>query len=443
MISLRISRIERVFIVITLFYAGLMSCLPVPHSDEVALLYPWWSKPIGIGNVYLHEIVFLVWVCLYGRNFLVRVLLNPGFPARQTAILFVFFAIWCGLVSLAAPLYILDIGRSMRLLVNALLLFAVVRWTAQSNNLPIGALILGFLAGTMINVYMSLRYPLVVYEMFRMSGQNTPGIMMGIAVHLTAWLYLHADRFSHRMFALIAAVVFSVSCAFSYSRIGWFTLGTGLLVWVYTILFARTMKQTYIRSLKRIMLYLVLLVITPAIVANSPVGKAGLELLTRQVELKLSQQGESNSIRWSYVVGTAEILLEYPFGVGYSGFFDAMQRTEIYRSGKAAEEDSIVGANPHATFLWYATAGGFPGLFLSILLFIMFMNNIRSGLKSAFSRPGLVFFLLLAPVYLLIGATVPYLFNSIVLIVPTAVALGWGLREHARTQYTPPALALR
>ncbi|WP_165374894.1 O-antigen ligase family protein [Thalassospira indica] len=430
--------------VLTLLYAGVMPCLPVPHSNEVAMLYPWWGKPIGIGNVYLHEIVFLAWIALYGRNFLVRVLLNPGFPARKTAILLVVLAIWCGLVSLTAPLFMLDIGRTLRLLVNCLMLFAVVRWTVQSNNLPIVTLIFGSLIGTMINVYLSLSYPLVVHEMFRMSGQNTPGVMMGIAVHLTAWLFLHADRFSHRMFALIAAVFFSVTCAFSYSRIGWFALGTGLIVWAYALLFATSLNLPHIRSLRKFRLYLVpAIVFLLAIATVSPVTQSGLEKLYSLIELKISQQGSSNSVRWAYVVGSSEILQENPFGVGYSGFYDAMRGTEIYRSGKAADEESIEDANPHATFLWYATAGGVPGLFLNVILFIMFMNNIKSGLRSAFSKPGRVFFILLAPVYLLIASSVPYLFNSLVLVVPTAFALGWGLRARAQSQSPPPALALK
>lgn len=432
-ISLRISKLEQLFMVVALFYAGLKPCLPVPYSDEVALLYPWWGRPLGVGKLYLNEIVFLAWLGLYGRKFVVRVLLNPGFPARQLNLLFLFFSIWCGLASMGAPLYMHDLGRAIKLLLNVSLLFAVVRWTVQSNNLPIGALILGCLAGTMINIYLSLRYPPIAFGVFRMSGQNTPGVIMGVAVHLAAWLFLHTDRFSCRMFALVAAVVFSFSCAFSFSRTGWFALGTGLFVWAYTIFFARPLNFFHMRSLARIRRYLVsAIVFALTIVLASPVGKAGLENFSSLVESKLSGKGPGDFHRWVYVVETFEILLEHPLGVGHTGFYDAVQQTETYRSEDVYAEQVIATANPHATFLLYATTGGVLGFLLSILLFIMFMNSLKSGLKSVFSKLGVVFFLLLAPVYLLIGCTVPYLFYySIVLIVPTAVALGWDLRERA------------
>jgi hypothetical protein len=89
-------------------------------------------------------------------------------------------------------------------------------------------------------------------------------------------------------------------------------------------------------------------------------------------------------------VGTLEIVLRYPLGVGYSGFYDAMSATDIYRFGRANAEESVADANPHATFLWYSTAGGLPGGILSIIVFVALLNDLRRGLNSTFGLPGLI-----------------------------------------------------
>jgi len=418
---------ERVLIALILFYAGLVLCLPVPSTEEVALLYPWWAKPIGVGKIYLQELLFIIWVFIYGRRFLVRGILNSGVPTRQAALLLIILALWCGLVSLTAPLPWLDIGRTFRLLLNVLLLLAVVRWSYQMNDFPIGMLILGFFVGTIINLILSFQYPLVVYGMMRLSGQNTPGVVMGVAVHLTAWLFFHNSNRLLKGFSLLFAFVFFISCIFSYSRIGWFAAGTGLIVWGYILFIAKPKQQSQLRSLNKLRI-----ILTPLLVLGlvsffvSPIGQQGVQQIQALVQQKISQQGESNSIRWAYVTGTAEILLQHPLGVGYSGFYDAILATETYRDGKSAEEVSMVEANPHASFLWYASAGGIPGAFLSLVLFIMLINSMQIGLKSSLGQPGKILFIFLAPVYLVIGMTVPYLFNSIILIVPAAIAAGWG-----------------
>jgi hypothetical protein len=109
-----------------------------------------------------------------------------------------------------------------------------------------------------------------------------------------------------------------------------------------------------------------------------------------------------------------------------------MTATDVYRSGLAAEEESVVDANPHASFLWYTTAGGIPGGLSALLVFVLLLNSMRVGLVSALGRPGFMFFALVALPYLVIGLTVPYLFNSNILIAPAAIAAGWGWEARSR-----------
>jgi hypothetical protein len=52
-----------------------------------------------------------------------------------------------------------------------------------------------------------------------------------------------------------------------------------------------------------------------------------------------------------------------------------------------------------------------------------------------------VLFLLVAFPFLVIGLTVPYLFNSIILIAPAAIAAGWGWSRRAgQATSAPPVI---
>ncbi len=429
--SEKIRALERFLGAFILFYSGVVFCLPVPYSEEIASLYPWWAKRISFGNVLLHELIFVVWIIIYGRRFVLQSLFKGGIPAQQAALWLIALALWCGLTSLTAPLPWVDIGRTFRLLLNAALLLAVVRWTRQMGNFPFVMLILGFLIGTIINLVLSFQYPLIVTGVMRLSGQNTPGVAMGMAIHLSAWLFFRAGNLKVQVFALCATLVFAFACAISYSRIGWFAGGLGLIAWAYILLAARPLGRSQQQRMKRLRLVLApLFLVFLSFAPTTNLVQEGLQWVQALVEQKTSRQDESDNIRWAYLIGTGEIVSSYPMGVGYSGFYDAMTATDIYRSGAAAEEDSPADANPHATFLWYATAGGILGGGITLVVFFMLLNSMKVGLVKAMGRDGCALFMSAAPAYLVMGLTVPYLLNSIILIVPVAIAAGWGWRNH-------------
>lgn len=425
--SKKIYVFERLLIGLILFYGGLFFCLPNSPTEEIELLYPWWGKRIALGNIILHELIFLLWLAIYGSKFIIRSLLNVGVPTRQAAIWLVFLAVWCGLISLSTPFPLQDLGRTFRLILNGILLVSVVRWTKKTGTFPMTMFVSGFLVGTIINLELSFRYPLIVYDTMRLSGQNTAGVAMGIAVHMAAWLFYMSKSSIIQILSLCSTFVFSFSCAISYSRIGWFVGGLGLFVWFVILVFARPIESSQVKRFKRlrgvmIPLLLVILIAAPLI----PIVQTGMQWIGILVQQKNSAKGESDSARWGYLHGTTEIILQYPWGVGYSGFYDAMTRTDTYRSGNAAQEESRVDANPHASFLWYASAGGIPGVLLTFIVFGLLLNSMRVGLVSAMGLLGLVLFVAIALSYCLIGSTVPYLFNSMILIVPAAIAAGWG-----------------
>jgi len=164
-----------------------------------------------------------------------------------------------------------------------------------------------------------------------------------------------------------------------------------------------------------------------ALVPTTNTGQIGISWMFNLVTQKASYEGEGDRQRMMYLYGTMEILEEYPLGVGYSGFFDAWTRTKAFQSPEASDELSPTEANPHSTFLWYATAGGVPGVVLSLGLFFSLIGLLWYGLRMVFGRGGVILFSLLAASYLVMGLTVPYLYSNHILIFPAAFVFGLGL----------------
>lgn len=419
---------ERLVAYSVLFYAGLVFCLPVPHSDEVAALYPWWAKRIDFSNMVLHEIIFILWAFFLGSGYLRRSLLNPGTPTRNAGIAVLILAIWCGIISIGAPLAIQDIGRTFRLFVIVMIMLGIIRWAIIWGNNVLVSYVMGMLVGAIINLIISYMYPLVVYEMMRLSGQNTPGVAMGIAIHLCAWLFYRCNNSIFRFFALLSSLVFIFGCALSYSRIGWFSGFAGIIAWCFVLFLAKPYAQKSraagLRASTR--KYSVGTVIVVVAFLFSNIAQDGIEYLGALFDQKISQQSESDGARWGYLKGAIEILGDHPLGVGYSGFYDAQISTEVYKRGEAIEEDDPASANPHASFLWYLIAGGIPAGMLSVFAFVAFQKSLLVGFKRDMGRSGFVFFGLVSPCFFLIAMTVPYIFNSVIMIAPVAIVAGWG-----------------
>ncbi len=436
---IKTSRVEKFLIAIILLYAGIAFTLPVPYNQDLFAIYPWWAKKISFGNVLLYELLFIFWIALFGGKYVYRVLLNAESPVRNSAVWLMLFAIWVGIISLSSPLVIQDIGRTLRLLLNVALLLAAARWAQLGGASPMLWLIYGFLIGTSINLLISFQSPLIIAGNMRLSGQNTPGVAMGIAIHLSVWVFLIASKQITKFLMLIASLIFLFGTAISYSRIGWSAAAFGCMAWLYVLLKAnpRYLDQTIpLRKSRKYLLPLVGMGLIVLFIILD--GHEIIKWISALADQKLgpdSQSKEGDAHRWAYVIGTLEILSQRPWGVGYSGFYDAMTITEIYRSGVASPELDYE-ANPHAAFLWFATAGGVPGFFLGVTVFLYLLNNMRVGLSSAIGRPGMILFCLIIFPYLVIGMTVTYLLNSVILLVPAALAAGWGWAQRDKLKST-------
>ena len=310
------------------------------------------------------------------------------------------------------------------------MVIAVVEWTIKMGNFTLFVILMGIFTGTVINLIISFQNPFMLWGSMRLHGQNTPGVWMGLAIHLTAWLFYKSTNRKVQVLLVVMVLVFSFGVGLSFSRIGWIVATAGYVAWIYIVFFARAsgvFQRNHLRRMRRLLVSIFLIISVIGI--SSPNVQNQLGMVGTLIEQKLWFSGDSNTERSSYYIGTAEILAKHPFGVGYLGFYDAMVATDIYKSGKAAHEVSPTEANPHSTFLWYSVTGGVIGGVLVIVLFLLFLRVMKIGLFRVFGKTGSVFFYLIAGSMFIIGSTVPYLFNSTIFILPTAIAAGWGLSK--------------
>lgn len=97
-------------------------------------------------------------------------------------------------------------------------------------------------------------------------------------------------------------------------------------------------------------------------------------------------------------------------------------------------------SNPHNSFLYYASANGLPGLFLTIVLFLSVLRAFWRSL-SGHGVPGRVIWGCLAGAYFVYGMAVPSLFNTAILYVPTAVAVALTSQARSRLVATQSSAA--
>jgi hypothetical protein len=415
---------EKLLIAAILFYSGLVFCLPVHPTSEWAetISYPWWASRIQFNLIILNEGLFIIWLLLFGGRFVLRNTLNKsGIPTRQAAICLIFLGVWCGVVSVVLDFSTItqNIGRTVRLILLAFMMIAVVKWARSLGTFVLLVFVFGILVGTVINLIISIQNPFILWGSFRLHGQNTPGVWMGLAAHLSAWLFALSDNVKTKLFSATTLFVCGFACLLSFSRIGWILLGLGLVSWFVILLIK--MKSN---NRKSAVLSIFLLCIPLSMLISSTQFSGVASDVIKLVNQKSWTGNDSNSERSSYIYGTTEIVLKNPLGVGYSGFYDAMIETEVYKSGVAARETRPKESNPHMTFLWYASTGGILGSLLSIALFYLLARIIKINLFRLFGRTGLVLSTCFIGSMLMIGVTVPYLFNSLIFYLPVAIIAG-------------------
>lgn len=423
------STVDRYWAFVIIFINGWLFALP---NTEESL--PIWLKPVQlIHGVFIHELLLIF--------YLIFLILSYGgkLPIRQHGgrnIAFLIIGLGSlGILSNAVNIQSLrEMGESGRFFLLAVYFLLAIHWTKKHGpTFVLRALLLGIACSGAINVY----YAFIIRRMELgglpfLLGQNGPGGPLGLSVILSAWLMLERKTKVDAVIALASCFIGIIGVSISYSRLSMLIAGFGLIAWVCVLLVILTTRQSRRQGVMALVLLLAI-----AFVNHKQVSQY-LEGVGTFVDRKFSDiltRNHSIETRSQYFIITAEVMFRNPFfGVGYGGFYDAAMATDASKSSRSNEEDAEKGgrgySNPHNTFLYYASANGFIGLLLSMVLFIMTVGAFWRTL-SIRGVSGRVLWVCLAIGYLIYGMTLPTLFNTSVLYLPAAVSIA--LASHARS----------
>ncbi|MFZ4722042.1 MAG: O-antigen ligase family protein [Phycisphaerales bacterium] len=264
-------------------------------------------------------------------------------------------------------------------------------------------------------------------------GQNGPGTAMGICVCLAAWLAVSTNTAASAFLAMVAAGPAVFGAAISYSKIGMSGASLGIASLIAAVIGRE--PGTVRRALRTAS---VLIVVTMVALAIAPNGIEAFDSLRVFANKKLatvspdaiaatSSDGESSvGARLGYVVGTLEIMVAHPIGVGYSGFSAAIQKTRAHQSGQVPSEigveDAAGSSNPHSTALYYASAGGWIGLGLCVAAFLALLQCIMKGVGS-FGAAGRFVALASCLAFVVAFISVPTLLRTKLLIASAGIAV--------------------
>jgi len=434
---------DRWFGFIILVLCGWSFCLPVDES------VPYWLTPIQVVyGIFIHEFIFIAYLVLRLYSQEKRKFYQPDHIIDITCKCLVGLAVWCAMIGFFGPRPFMDAAESGRIILLVFLLIVVTQWAVKNPVFVLRAFLLGLVASTCANLISTFRGDTrMIGVLPTLMGQNGPGTSMGIAVCLSAWLALISTRRIDIILALVGGLACCMGAGISYSKIGMGAALAGICCMTAVILFKSRRTGGYF--LRRVA---ILVCASISIYVGTAQGFAVIESLNKFIYLKSStldlsidqsQQSSSNQGRSSYYLGVLEIMLTHPLGVGYSGFYDAFTSTDSYfKSGYATSEDRDAGAaggsNPHATLLYYSSAGGFIGCGICLVIFFLLWLAMFRGLKP-FGIVGMFVATFTGLAFLVAFLTVPTILNTALMLIPVAVAVGY--RYHRNTALLPTAIA--
>lgn len=400
------------------FLSGLLPALPA---------FSWARAPQVVHGVFLDDALVLTYA--------LGLALSGGALVLRTRAASVWVAL--GIVTLGTigvmsahvnPSRAGDLGEALRLYYLAGYFVIAAHWAISHGPLSVlRPYLLGAALGTLINIYYSVTVPyMVIASIPLLRMRNGAGGFIGFTLWLSAWLMLQRQNRWDRRLAVSSLVLTAIALVMSFSKTA-VTMGAcGLTAWV-VVLWSQRRSRVFLRSAGAAAAVLLV------VYASDPGLIHEYANATRRI-LWIKFQGldlrdkYSLGARYMYFWGVSEVVRDHPaFGVSYSGFYDAIVQTGSYRTGLMANESRVAGvrgeSNPHSSFLYYAAANGVPGILTTLSLFLGFQLLLWQALSRHGARGRAVWFCVVTT-YLLYGATLPNMFNTKVIYLPAAMAVG-------------------
>jgi len=413
--------LDRIWAFAVIFINGWTFALPI--TDEPM---PIWLTPVQfIHGIFIHEILIMIYLVYL---LITRGLYQPIQTSHARDIFFIIAGIGClGILSTGVNIRPLkEVAGACRYFLLAAYFLLSIYWAKRHGpTFVLRTFLIGIACSGAINLYLSfnVRWSELGGLPFLL-GQNGPGGPLGLSVILSAWLMLERKTSLDATIALASCFIGLFAASISYSKLSMLMAGSGLIAWVGVLLLTLAKRRS-----RRLSAVLFAILLAVAIVYKGEVSQY-VQGVNAFIDHKFSgsiTEDRSVETRSQYFIITAEIMSSNPlFGVGSGGFYDGVMATESSKSSRSYEEDPEKGekggSNPHNSFLYYASANGFPGLLLVGLLFMMTLQAFWRYLSGR-GVAGSVLWGCLAVGYLIFGMTLPTLFNTSILYLPTAVAV--------------------
>lgn len=390
--------------------------------------YGWAVAYQPFHGVFLDNILFAGYLVIAG--------VPKKFAMTSDAIVYpAMIALVATLVMVSAafnPMRAEDVGQAMRLVLLAAYTLHAVNWTRATNDpFVLRTLLIGMGVAGAANIYVSFAHPyLRIGYLPALYARNGTGGPLGLGVALGAWLYLIQTRHLDKIVSLIIGILGLFAAFISFSKTSMLVALCGIPAWIFVLGHSLTRRGLRIGAIA----FIVTIAAAVLYLRHTEEGqnllrgfRYSLSIKFASAALRLNDQA-STQWRYQYFWAVGEIVTKNPLlGVSPSGFYDALVQTEPFKAGLMGPEDPEArtqgGANPHNSFLYIASSHGIPGLFLGAALYTGFLAILRRRLKSH-GLAGLGVFWCIAASYFIFGMTLPSLFNTMILYLPAAAAIG-------------------
>tara|TARA_B100000242_G_C43052386_1_gene491804 strand:+ start:2322 stop:3566 length:1245 start_codon:yes stop_codon:yes gene_type:complete len=396
------------FVCISAFISFYNAGLPMPPYEFYAQIYPSYVSPLRLGRLSIHEITIFIALFLFFLNFYIHKRAELKIDKR----LFFFIVLLICLSSLllvssilfdARPL--LDIFRALRLTVNGVITFLIYAAATKAFGPNIiKYAIFGLISSILINILVSYNIPLE-NDRFVLHGQNTAVVYCAFGIHFIILHILITNKIN--LWCISALIVLFFVVIIGDSRTAYAVTFLACYPIYHLIIKKIHLGQINTKFLSGLgVIGLVLFV-------------ANLSPIERRI-LALKEDGFSgDNLRYEMVLDTIEILNAYPMGVGLSGYFEAKHK--VYGINKIAKNTYEFEDNPHSTILYYIAAGGYLGGIILLMLFFLTYSILKRTLKFIGENN---YYLFLFGSFIVASLSIPYLFNSLLLIIPLGVLSG-------------------
>ena len=373
---LRYINFQKILAATVLFISAWNTTLPIASATEI----PWFLRPIQvIYGISIEQFIFIL--------ILPSIILTNQFKYYSTnrytytiAILFWFLGIDGIFSNCFNFVNLFEIGEAIRLILFGFFLIWLERCAKRFGiRFCFNCVIFGLTMGGTVNIYFSFQINNgIVGILPLLIGQAGPGPPLGLLVIICAIAFSITKKTFLKVIYIFACLIGVYGGIASWSKISLLIIAVGLIPWSVLII-CELIKTRFAKFILTLFICSIVL-----LSQNNLLFSETRDSVYQIISTKLSSEDhdldDPDSKIWGerfvFHIAVLEIVARHPIlGVGYAGFGAAFKETDASKMKHAYvdESDQIQSsqANPHSTWLYYASANGLPGF---VIVFFLMLN---------------------------------------------------------------------